>query len=154
LRPFERHWVLNFQESHSPLKTTPIPQSVDASTQKLIGLGGGGLRRWEPTKLAERQLCHHEMSVRTLGLGDLRTNGDEAVLKEAAKRDRAGNRDRLSGMASEQWTSVPRRDCASRWVNLWSGSNWQGLRPKGRASVDNGTTSHLVSELSSRRDPM
>jgi len=42
------------------------------------------------------------MSARTLGLGDLRTNGEEKKLKDAAKREMDGKRERPSGIAREQ----------------------------------------------------
>jgi hypothetical protein len=92
----------NFQASHSPLKTMPIPHEDDASTQNSTGEAGGGLDNTEPQKSLVSWSRHHPMSVRTLGLGVRRMKGDDAKLKEAAKREREGRCERPSGIANEQ----------------------------------------------------
>jgi len=58
------------------------------------------------------------MSDRTLELGVFRIKEDEEKLKDAAKRDKEGSRDRPSGTAKEQWTSVPSTDSVSFLENF------------------------------------
>jgi hypothetical protein len=119
LRPSESQPLENFQASHTPLKTMPIPQEDDASTQKSIGEMGGGLDNMEPQKSLASWLRHHSISVRTLGLGVRRTNSDDEKLKDAAKQEREGRCYRPSGIAKEQWTSVPTTDSTSFLANFW-----------------------------------
>ena len=64
---------------------------------------------------------HHAMSVRMLGLGDLRTKGEEKWLKEEVNREIAGRREQPSGSAREQWTRVPNTDSVSFFENFWPG---------------------------------
>ena len=117
----------NFQASHVPLKTTPMPHEEEASTQNSTDEGGGGFDNNEPQKGKRSWDLHQLMSVRTLGLGDLRMKGDDKKLKEAAKREMAGRRERPSGKAREQWTRVPRRDSTSFCKNLWPGVHGSSL---------------------------
>ena len=118
LRPYLFHPELNFHASHSPLNITPIPQDDDASTQNSIVEVVGGFNKKEPQKERESCVRHQSRSERTLGLGVLRTKGDEEKLKEAVNRDKAGRRERPSGTAKEQWTSVPKTDSASFLENF------------------------------------
>ena len=120
LRPSESQPGENFQASHVPLKTKPTPHDEEASTQNSTGDTGGGLERIEPQKLAVSWDRHQVMSVRTLALGVLRMKGDDRKLKEEAKRDRDGSRERPSGTAREQWTRVPKTDSTSFLANLRS----------------------------------
>ena len=102
LRPSASQPEDKCQASHSPSKTIPMPQEEEASTQKSTGEVGGGLDRTDPQKSLESSVRHHCTSVKTLGLGVRRTNGDEENLKEATKRDKAGRCERPSGRAKEQ----------------------------------------------------
>lgn len=118
VRPSRFQPFLSFQACHSLLKITPMPQSVEASTQNGMGDGSGGALMTEPAKEADKVPCHQRISSWT-GLGGVfRMWGDVAPLKDATKRHSAGRRDRPSGMARQQWTKVPRRFCDSRSVNL------------------------------------
>ena len=74
---------------------------------------------WKEQKSAVSCVRHQVMSVR-LALGVLRIKGDDKKLKEEAKRDKDGRRERLSGTAREQWTRVPRTDSTSFLANLRS----------------------------------
>ena len=85
-----------------PLKTIPMPHEEEASTQNSTDKGGGGFDSTEPQKGERSWDLHQLMSMRTLGLGDLRIKGDDRKLKEAAKREIAGRRERPSGKAREQ----------------------------------------------------
>ena len=87
------------------------PQSIEASTQKLMGNGGSGHDKNEPQKSFARY--HHATSLRAASGGDLQVKCEQAPLKEAAKCDRDGRRDCPSGTASAQCTRVPRMDLAS-----------------------------------------
>jgi hypothetical protein len=80
----------------------PTPQSVEASTQKPMGDGGGGQDKVEPQNSFERWRRHHAMSLKAVIGGDLCVKFERAPLKEAAKRDKEGRRDHPSGTASEQ----------------------------------------------------
>lgn len=79
-----------------------MPQEDEASTQNSTDEKGGGFAKEEPQKGAESWVRHHEISVVTLGLGVRKTNGEGERLKEAAKREIAGSRERPSGSAREQ----------------------------------------------------
>ena len=96
----------------------PMPQSVEASTQKPMGDGGGGRDKVKPQNSFESWRCHHAMSLKAVLGGDFRVKFERAPLKEAAKRDKEGRQDRPSGMASEQWTRVLRMDSASFRMNF------------------------------------
>ena len=102
LRPPDFQPLRNFIASQRPSKTMPTPQSVEASTQKPMGDGGGGRDKIEPQKSFVRWRRHHVSSLRAASGGDLRVKFERAPLKEAAKRDREGRRDHPSGTASEQ----------------------------------------------------
>ena len=73
VRPLDFQFSLSFQASQVLSKMTSIPQLVDASTQKEIGDGGGGLDRVEPANGDESCSRHQSMSLMTEGLGVLRT---------------------------------------------------------------------------------
>lgn len=102
LRPCDFQPSRSFHESQVWSKTTPIPQSVEASTQNSIVEGGGGGARDEPQNVCDRQVRHHAMSLRTLSFGVRLMNGDGQRPKEDTKRVKAGNRERPSGTAREQ----------------------------------------------------
>ena len=76
LRPSRSQPGCNFQKSHSLLKTTPIPQEDDASTQNSIGEMGGGFDREEPQNGRESWARHHAILVMMLGLGVLEMKGE------------------------------------------------------------------------------
>ena len=118
LRPFLFHPALSRQDSQTPLKTIPMPQEVEASTQKPKSCGGGGCDKDVPQTTLDNSRLHHDMSLKTLEFGSFRTKEDEQVLNEAVKRERAGKCDLPLGKTREQWTSVPRIDSASFRVNL------------------------------------
>jgi hypothetical protein len=96
-----------------------MPQEVDASTQNSIVDGGGGFDSNEPQNSAERRVRHQLMSEITLGLGVNRTNGEGKWLNEVVNLEIDGKRDRPSGTAKEQCTSVPSTASASFLENLW-----------------------------------
>ena len=54
----------------------PIPQSVEASTQKSIGLGGGGQTREDPQNRDDNCDHHYTMSNKMVAYGDLRTKSE------------------------------------------------------------------------------
>ena len=107
------------QESHSCPNTTPIPHEDDASTQNSMVEVGGGLEREDPVNSADSCDRHQTISVKTAELGDFLAKGDDAKLKDAAKREKEGKCERPSGRASEQCTRVPRTDSTSFLENLW-----------------------------------
>ena len=102
LRPFLSHSGCNLHASHLFPSIVPIPQDDEASTQNSTGETIGGFDREEPQKITDSWVRHQVMSVRTAGLGDLRTNDEENLLKEEEKREIEGNRERPLGIAKEQ----------------------------------------------------
>ena len=72
------------------LKTTPTPQSVEASTQNSTGDTRGGREIEEPQNDNESCSRHQAISERTLWFGIFLTKGDDALVKEAANRYKDG----------------------------------------------------------------
>ena len=68
----------------------PMPQSVEASTQKPMGDGGGGQDKDKPQNSFERWRRHYVMSLKVVMGGDLQVKFKWAPLKEAAKWDKEG----------------------------------------------------------------
>ncbi|KAJ6557165.1 hypothetical protein B0H10DRAFT_2201431 [Mycena sp. CBHHK59/15] len=67
----------------------------------------GGLTSLEPQNEGDNCARHHAMSSRTVALGVRRVKVDALRENYAANLDMAGRRERPSGTAREQWTSVP-----------------------------------------------
>lgn len=104
-----------------------MPHEEEASTQNSMDDEGGGLEREEPQNSVFNCSRHQLMSVRTIGLGVLRAKGECTWLKEHVKREIDGRRERPSGKAKEQWTSVPNKDSASFFENFWLGVHGSSL---------------------------
>ena len=83
-----------FPSAPSPLKTTPTPHDEEASTQNSTGETGGGFESTEPQKDDVSCILHQLISAKTVALGVLRIKGDDKWLKEVAKRDKEGRRER------------------------------------------------------------
>jgi hypothetical protein len=105
-----------------------MPHDEEALTQNSTAEVGGGFDRDEPQKSAESWEDHHLMSVKTLGLGDLRIKGDERKLNDAVKREIEGRCERLLGIAREQCTSVPKTDSTSFLENFWPSCHGGGVQ--------------------------
>lgn len=114
------HPGLSFHESQWLSKTIPIPQEVEASTQKGMLDGADGRLRIEPQKLLFSIFFHQSISFITVAFGVRREKGVSSG-KDEAKRESAGRRDRPSGIAREQCTKVPRMDSASFRVIFFEG---------------------------------
>lgn len=113
LWPFDFQFFCSFHESQTRLKTTPIPQLVEASTQNSILEGGGGGAKDELQNDCDRHTCHQAMSFSMLSFGVCQAKGDDAHENEEAKRDKASKHEWPLGTAKEQWTKVLRMDSAS-----------------------------------------